>query len=225
MRLRALSLAVLATCSAVSSAQLAPEQLLAKMRKAYGSVKTARFDVLTRFMRANTVVISSKVQFMAPMKVNVSTTGVPGLNGKAFTAVTDGSLYSLEGLQGGGITRAYKMDAFEQGLPQFNLETLCFWDYARQLSTGPKGNMKDSKLAVSREMWDKANCYVLKETAEQQRVVVHYYVNPNTFLIMRTVIYGLGASKPRQDFAISKLQINVPLPASAFKVKTVTSSG
>lgn len=218
MTRRCLPLALLLACSALSSAEITPDQLLAKMQKAYGSVKTARFNVITRFMRAKTLVVSSKVQFSAPNKIALSTTGVPGLAAKDFTAVTDGKLVSMTGLPGGPITRAYQLDRFEQGMPQFNLETLCFWDWPRQLSRGPKGNMHESTFALRRENWNNANFYVLTETAAKQHVVVQYYVHPTSYLIYRTAQFDLGSKVPFQDEAISHLEINVPVPAATFAV-------
>lgn len=189
------------------------------MRHAYSAVKSARISAQTTINgQGKSLTVSSEVLFQPPLRLQVSSKGIPGVVGPAFKAISDGKQLYLGGLPGGGMTQPANIRNVESALPQFNLEVLCFWDYAKQLSTQAGGNMSRSTFALKKETWNGKAWTVLEETAKGQNAFVRYYIDPKSSLIWRTVYMTLSTRAVRQDASILKLELDKPLDAKAFEV-------
>ena len=136
-----------------------------------------------------------------------------------YDLVTDGEQVHIEGLPGGELTHAWALQTMVGDLPQLNLEVINFWDWPRQLSTDPRGNMHFSTFSVMSRKWNGKTYDVLEENA--QRVRVRYFVDPKTSLIMKTEQYPLGSTVPSAITSIDKLELNVPVDKKQFVVAAV----
>jgi hypothetical protein len=101
-----------------------------------------------------------------------------------------------------------------------NLESICFWDGERQLSTRKGGNMHDSKLVlVKGASWNGKIWNVLEESAPTMGVFVQYYIEPRTSLIWRTVVQTVDRKRIRSEYAIQSIELDVPLQKALFKIE------
>ena len=197
----------------------AASALLAKMRSAYAAVKSAEISTTYEQVGAGTkVMMKSECSYLAPLSFRIKSTGLPGLSPSGYSLVTDGQNIHIEGLPGGGLTQPYSERKMWQDLPQLNLEVLCFWNWQRQLSTEPRGNMHTSTFHVSSDTWKSKSYTILEETAEGQHVRVRYFVDPKTYLIWRTETYDLGSKTPYLIATIEKMDLNKPIDKSLFAV-------
>ncbi len=183
------------------------------MRKAYRETKTANFQTKSEIREAGqelTVVLDG--QFMSPNKMKVSFTGVPS---GAVTLYCDGAKVSVA--IEGKVVRSmdYSLDSLGRSLFA-NLETLCFFDWKRQLSTEQGGNMQKSKLKIVKEDWNGESWLVLEEHAPEQKVEVRYFVDPDTKFIWRTVATMIGDKQPFMDARIVKLELNPTIDEKVF---------
>lgn len=194
--------------------------LLAKMRAAYGSLKSARGTVQTKFLsRGKGLLLSSKVEFKAPMNFRMETSGVPGTTKPTYVFLTDGKKLYTDGLPGGSETKVYSYQALLQRLlPQSNLETLCFFDWRIQLSTSAGGNMHRSKFKVLKKRWGNRDWTVLEESPITTPQVIDYYVDPSTYLIWRTAAFNSFDKSPFNDFWFTKLQVNPTIDPKDFRI-------
>ena len=213
-RLAAFScVAALAVLASAADAQT--EALLAQMRNAYRSAKTARFNVNSSFksLKGFNKYVNS-FSYKAPNRIRLAITS-PTVKG-TLVKVTDGKKISLSGQGFKAPVQAYSIDQFEASLP-VNLESLCFWDWDRQLSTAKGHNMAASKLAIKTESWNGKTWTVLEETATAQQIFVRYYVDPQSHLIWRTHVFTT-AKKEISDAVVTSMSINVPISDSVFNV-------
>lgn len=189
------------------------ETLLGQMRAAYKAVKAAHLKVECRLEQFT---LNADMLYKSPSKMKVSVTS-DRIKG-AMVRVTDGKSVSTRNPGStGNTTQKYTKDNFEMGLP-LNLESLCLFDYARQLSTERGNNMEHSALKIRNgRSWNGKQWLVLEETATAQKVFVTYYIDAKTFLIWRTVAQRLDTKKQIQDCSIKKLDLSPNIPDSAFK--------
>ncbi|MES1227688.1 MAG: hypothetical protein ABUL72_03400, partial [Armatimonadota bacterium] len=138
--------------------------------------------------------------------------------GNKLVQITNGKQSSTK-TPDGKVTKA-KFDLDKIAAP-LNLETLCFWDSKRQLSTDKGANMHDSKLRLlQKETWKDKDYMVLEETAERSKVFVRYFIDPKTKYIVRTVVYNLeDTTQVLQDQKITKMDLNPKVDPSLFKVQ------
>lgn len=189
------------------------EELLSAMRKAYRETKTAVFQTKSEIRETGqelTVVLDG--QFMAPNKMKVAFSGVPS---GAVTLYCDGEKVSI--VIDGKVRRQmdYSLDSLGRSLFA-NLETLCFFDWKRQLSTETGGNMQKSTLKIVKEDWNGKSWLVLEEHAPGQKVDVRYFVDPATNFIWRTVATMIGDKQPFMDARIVRLELNSPIDEKTF---------
>ena len=210
---------VLLASAAMGQVDPAAASLLAKMRTAYSSLKSARGIGQGRFLgNGRQLVVSSSVEFEKPLKLRMETTGVPGTAKPTYVLITDGKKIHVDGLPGGAYTRPYSYPELLRSLPQANLETLCFFDWRIQLSTEPRGNMHESTFRVLSDRWLGRQWTVLEETARRQRVVCDYYIDPKTNLIWRTAVFDMGQPKPYNDFWFTKLEVNPKIDPTPLRI-------
>jgi hypothetical protein len=221
MRFPAAILCVCAASVALASPQPEVASLLGKMRAAYSSTKAAKLTTKTVIHgQGKSLTIASHVLFQPPLRIQVSSTGIPGVVGGTFKAISNGKNLFLAGLPGGAMTQPASIDTVERALPQFNLEVLCFWDFAKQLSTQPGGNMNHSTFALKKETWKGKSWTVLEETAKAQNAFVRYFIDPKTSFIWRTLYMTLSSKAMRQEAWIELMEINKPVDSKAFTVPT-----
>ncbi len=193
------------------------EDLLAHMRGAYAAVRSATFATESHFGR--TVYVNT-FSYSKPAKIRLAITSVGGSSLKdALVKVTDGNSIALKLPSAVKFShQKYSLDAYEANLPA-NLESFCFWDSPRQLSTAKGMNMEHSALKiVNGEAWKGKKWIVLEETATAQRLFCRYFVDPKSYLIWRTVVRQIGAKEDYQDAQITKMDTAAKVPDSIFKV-------
>lgn len=216
MRLKfILALSALLVAATSFAADKPVEDLLAKMRKTYQGTKTAKFETkMTVTGRNGKVVISLLFEFAQPNKMRASMQ-VP--NAVEQTVYCNGKdVVVVDNTNGGKQTMPYSVDVLGRAI-QANLESICFFDWARQLSTATGGNMKESKFKILSEKWNGKTYTVLEETAEAQNVFVRYFIDPKTNYIWRTVVQDLKTKKEMQDFEIVKLALGEAISPSRFE--------
>lgn len=216
MNLRAILLSTLFGLSAISAAADKDiEALLAKMRTAYSSAKTARLKVACRITQNNQKMsVGVALQYSSGNKVKATVTGLPQV--PQYDAVTDGKQIELKAGTNKRV-QTYGLDPLN-GFVVANLETLCFWDWKRQLSTGVGGNMRESKLKLASMSWNGKNWTILEETASKQQLFVKYFIDPKTNLIHRTIVLSLATQKELGDYQVQKLEVNVAVEPGQFKI-------
>lgn len=189
------------------------EELLSKMRKVYRETKSASFVTQTDFdERGEKLLITLTADYQAPNKMKVVFEGLP--SGLA-TLYCDGRTVTIVGDKDMRRKLDYSLDSLGRSLFA-NLETLSFFDWKRQLSTEVGGNMKGSTLKVVREDWQGKNWIVLEEHAPQQKVDVRYFVDPETYLIWRTIATMIGEKSPFMDARLTKLELDKTFDDSHF---------
>lgn len=191
------------------------EELLGKMRQAYRETKTASFQTKSSINeKSEKIVVTLNGEFANPNRMRVSFTGIP--SGEA-TLICDGKEVAI--VIEGQPKRSLEYSVDNLGKSLFaNLETLCFFDWKRQLSTAEGGNMKTSKLKVVKEDWNGKNWLVLEEHAEMQRVDVRYFIDPETYFIWRTVSTLMGEKEPFMDAQVLRLELNKVLDDKLFVI-------
>lgn len=219
MKARATCIALLvAAVSAAQAESLTPDKLLAQMRNAYAKVRSATFatkakvfDEKTQKMR----VVRSETEFLAPGYASIKVPGAKSLNGEPIGILHNSADLILLGLPSERRHRAYSVGEVTRTVPM-NLESLCFWDYARQLSADKKGLMHGNKLSVQKpEKWKGKQYLVLQEVADT--VKAKYYVDPKTKLIWRTVWIYLPDKSLLQDCSLEWLNLNSEVNAKQFQ--------
>ncbi|MCO5297031.1 MAG: hypothetical protein M9921_09260 [Fimbriimonadaceae bacterium] len=221
MRIRLLSLATLLALSAVSfGADKDVEALLAKMTGVYKSAKSAKFTTHSIIPGPlGEAEVITEVSYLAPNKIYAKVKGFEAAGAAEVTFRTDGKKMVVEGLPTGKVEQNYDVQMVVQALP-VNLETLNFWDWKRQLSTAEGGNMKQSTFKIVKgEKWKGSEWTVLEETAKEQNVFVRYFIDPKTFLMMRTVVSPIDdKTNIQMDVRIDKMELGAKVDPSLFKI-------
>lgn len=191
------------------------EALLAKMREAYSSAKTAKLTVKTTGLRFGKETITTEIVYMKDRKIFAKSSGGP-LDGKPRTFVSDGTNISFTDLSGNVQKMKFDLDVIP--IP-VNLEAMSFWDWKRQLSTTTGSNMEKSEFKLARgTSWNGRQWIVLGETARGQNVYVDYFIDPKTSLIHRVQVYDLFKKQLRFETVVSKVERNVRVDSNLFKV-------
>ncbi len=171
------------------------EDLLARMRTAYSAIKSANYT--TECLQGGQTFIS-KYTYTSPANVKVTITSPTDKKlGAGVIVTTDGQMIRImTPTAPKELKEKFSPDLFDSNLVG-NLESLCFWDYKRQLSTAKGMNMEHSvfKLEVG-TIWHGKKWTVLQETAATQRIICSYYVDPSTNLICRTLVKPMAAGNP-----------------------------
>jgi hypothetical protein len=207
--------AVLIAASSAQARDRDTGNLLAKMRAAYTGVKSARLSTETH---AGKVAIECTVYYRPAMNVRAD---ISNLAGAGFTGVavvsTDGKSISVKAPGSPQRKVPFALDGLEQSIPG-NLETYCFFDSARQLSTQKGKNMEHSILKIlPNQTWKGKKWIVLEENAPAQKIVCHYFVDPATSLIWRTTVRRVGEGSDALDAQITHLDLGASVAPSLFK--------
>lgn len=182
------------------------EALLAKMRIAYRSTKSITYTTESK-MGSNVYV--SIFNFQSPTKIRMTIASstdknlIPGL-----VLSTDGINVSVStATLPTKVVAKYTPDVFGSNI-RGNLESICFFDWERQLSTAPGKNMEHSTFKISlNQDWKGKKWTVLEETAAKDKVVCRYFIDPKTSYIWRTVVKSLpgGSTDRDSDSYLTKL--------------------
>lgn len=191
------------------------EKLLASMRKAYSGAKTAKFTVQT-VMKAEDKDLSVTFEgtFKGPNKLYLYTDSMFGIDGKV-KLVCDGKTISITTPEDKD-EAPFTIENLSSAMP-LNLESLCFWDYKRQLSTEADGNMHESshKILTDQE-WNDKKWTILEETANEQKVFVKYWIDPKTSFIWKTEVFDLESKEKVMTCEIKKLEVGLEVEDSVF---------
>jgi len=220
MKLRFIAFSVFAALAAGAfAADKDVEAMLKTLRDNYQKVKSVRLEVATivRGEGGEDIPLTSVVTYRAPLNIRLVSQG-PTMQGNKLVQIIDGKQSSTKTPDGKTTKAKYDPDKIAAPL---NLETLCFWDSKRQLSTDKGANMHDSKLRLlQKETWKDKDYMVLEETAERSKVFVRYFIDPKTKYIVRTVVYNLeDTTVVLQDQKVTKMELNAKVDPSLFKVQ------
>lgn len=191
------------------------EELLAHMRGAYKSVKAATYKCTVTVWNAQSeqTVIDVDMAYKSPdlMRAILKNKQIPG---GALTIISDGQ-HVTNSLTGS--SNPYTMDEIEKEVPS-NLESICFWDWDRQLSTEAGKNMATSTFRIEKDAnWDGKKWTILEETAKKDNVLCRYYIDPKTFFIWRTHVSYLDSGKDEMDCKLTSLDTKADLSDATFK--------
>jgi len=207
------------SASAAHAADPQVEALLSNMRNAYKQAKSVTFTTETKNGDQDFV---SSFSFLSPSKIRVDVTS-PGSkpSGALLTKISDGKTVSSKlRNQSEFKEEAYTPTRFASIVP-VNLESICFFDWAQQLSTAPGKNMEHSTFKITLgQDWNGKKWTVLHETAAAQKIVCQYYIDPKTFLIWRTIIKPMpgGPKDSESDSKITKLNLSAKIDPSVFGI-------
>ncbi|MCH8273926.1 MAG: hypothetical protein IH851_03975 [Armatimonadetes bacterium] len=209
--------AILAMASAAVAADKEVENLLANMRTAYNSVKSASLTVNMLLFTApgQGITLNIKMEYVKSNRVRAELEATGGMSANVYC---DGTTVTvIESRFNQRSVKKFSIDSLNAAMPA-NLETFNFWDWKRQLSTGVGGNMKDSQLKiVKKQNWNGKEWTVLEETAPDAGVFVQYYIDPKTHFIWRTVVKRLESGALFQDVRITRLELGAKIDPERFK--------
>jgi len=219
MKLRSIAFLGLSLATSIClAADKDVEAMLKTLRESYKKVKSARFEVQAVLPEAggDDNPINSTVQYRAPLSFRI-VSKAKSMGPSEVLLISDGKQLYSKTPDGKTTKKALNLD--EPGA-FLNLESLCFWDYKRQLSTDTGANMHDSQLRLlKRETWKDRDFMVLEEKAPKSKVFVRYYIDPKTKLIMRTTVYDLeDTATIRGDYRITKVDQAADIPANATQI-------
>jgi hypothetical protein len=187
------------------------------MRNAYKGLKGVTYRTESKFGTASFV---SDFVFGAPSKIRLTVKRV-GAKGVLVTKICDGKTISVrQGTISAPRQIPYTANNIAAGVPA-NLESICFFDWAQQLSTASGMNMEHSTFRLMRNQdWNGKKWTVLEETAAAQKVVCTYYIDPKTNIMWRTVVKVMpGGDKANEcDCKITQLNLAAKVDESTFKM-------
>jgi len=192
------------------------EELLAKMRSAYGGTKAAHVVVKTINVKFSKKPVVVDLYYMSGRKIRASVDGLPSLQGRTYRYTSNGTRIAYDDFSGNVQYGQFSLDV---PIP-VNLEAMSFWDWKRQLSTSPGSNMEASRFKLVRsEAWNNKKWLVLEETAYGQNVFVRYFIDPASSMIYRVMVYDLSRREMRQETVVTKLDRNPRIDSKMFDFK------
>lgn len=202
-------------CAAKGPADPEVEALFANMRRAYAAVKTARIETVA----VSRAIDAQKFQ----SRLRIFTTHIVYRRPDVIRAYVQ----SAGQLVGNLIVDGYRRMQFngqDKNAPndfvflvdtlqrQINLESICFWDWRRQLSTDPNMNMSRSTFRLTHDVpWNGKRWMVLEETASASNEVIDYYIDPKTYFVWRTYTRSISSRQEQQETKLKSLVINQPI--------------
>lgn len=185
------------------------------MRKAYASVKTAKFTLTSSFddRLGKAKVVTGNFVYARPGKLNAKISGLTVRTHLIYVVVSDGKKIKTSIGKVQPSVGAYSAENLTAEFGYANLETICFWDYAKQLSTAPGGNMHSSALKIlGSKTMDGRKFIVLEERSAAEKVVANYWVDPANYLIYRTVVKPLSGAGKGVDCRLRSLKLSATPP-------------
>lgn len=192
------------------------------MRAAYKSAKSATFSVdVTRMTQQNgRQSYSFTMQYKAP---NLFSTDLESPAGKSISR-SDGKTIWFTAVGTDSVSQMpWSLDNV-QGATTGNLESICFIDWERQLSTAKGKNMETSKLKIRKDVeWNNKKWIVLDEVSPTVQVAVDYYIDPKTHLIHRTELFSEDRSQFFASFKVKEMKVNAKVDEAKFKKPPVVT--
>jgi len=206
--------------SAACAADQQVETLLAHMREAYKAVKSATYKVAATVPESGAAgkeqTYSMDAAYKSPNMMRFILKG-SAFENRTATLISDGENITVTAPEGTAPVGVYSAETIDKFVP-FNLESICFWDWDRQLSTAPGKNMEKSTFKIVKdETWDGKHWIVLEETAAKDNVFCRYFIDPKTYLIWRTRVTVLSSGKLQMDAKLISLNPNANLNDGMFK--------
>ncbi len=213
---------VASTFLAAAAAQAADPQveaLLAKMRAAYQGTKAISYKTETHIGSKSYL---STFTFQSPSTIKVNLAGVGAKQPAGVTLSTDGKTITVRAPHSPlPIVTNYTVDKFNSNIAG-NLESICFYDWARQLSTAPGKNMEHSDLKIMpNQDWNGKKWTVLQEIAPKDKVACRYYIDPRTNLIWRTTVKNISGVPSEKDVDSFILKMGPPGSIDDSKMKVI----
>lgn len=197
------------------------EDLLSHMRDAYKAVQAATFTVTATIQDTDSdqkpieLKPTSEFAFKKPNLVRAFIKGIAGT--QTITVIGNGKTINVNVPGTGSLPEEEFTDENYAKYVPSNLETLCFWEWEKQLSTTAGNNMEHSTFNIVKdEVWNDKHWIVLEETAAKNNDFVRYFIDPKTYLIWRTNAKNLDTKKDREDFKVTKMDTNAKLDDSMF---------
>jgi outer membrane lipoprotein-sorting protein len=216
----AVYLSLISACAICADREV--ERLLAKMREAYRTTKTAHVVVKTTARRFGSQAVTTDLTFKREQKIAAKVYNLPSLKGKVWNYVCDGKQVSLDDL-GGNVQRT-KFDPDFIPMP-INLEAMSFWDWKRQLSTGKGSNMEFSTFKLFTNVpWNNKKWTVLEETANAQKVFARYYIDQKSNLIYRVQVFDIEGRQQRLETTVAKIELNLSVNDKVFRLREPSKS-
>lgn len=211
----ALAAALFAVSSMAVAADEEVEKLLGAMRDAYKAVNTAKFTTVTTMnIEEKDVSTTFEATYKAADKLYLWTDNMFGMEGK-IKLICDGKTISVTTPSDKDET-PFSLEELSSAMP-LNLESMCFWDWKRQLSTGDDGNMKKSTFKLSKDQdWNEKKWTVLEETANEQGVFVKYWIDAKTNFIWKTDVFEIETKAKVMTCEIKKLETGLTVADSLF---------
>lgn len=213
---------LLALAGVASAADEEVEKLLSSMRDAYKGAKTARMTVETSLKMVGPdgkpadkeAKATFEATFKGPDKLYLYTDNMFGMEGK-IKLVCDGKTITLTSPEDKDEI-PFSLEALSGVMP-INLESICFWDFKRQLNTGDDGNMRKSSFKLEKEQaWNEKKWTVLEETANEQGVFVKYWIDAKTHFIWRTEVFDLESKQSVMTCELKRLETGIEVDDSLF---------
>lgn len=210
------------TFLATTAAQAADPQveaLLAKMRSAYEGTKAISYKTETH-IGSKSYLSTFTVQGPKNIKVTFGSKGSRSPNGVTLT--TDGKTITVRTPKSPlPIVTTFTVDRFNSNIAG-NLESICFYDWSRQLSTAQGKNMEHSELKIlSNQDWNGKKWTVLQEIAAKDKVVCRYFVDAKTNLIWRTTVKNISGTPSENDVDSFILKMGAPGTIDDSKMKVI----
>jgi len=204
---------VMGIAPSVIAADQEVENLLGKIRNAYSAVKSAKYSTVVNFRKPP---LHCTNYFLAPDKFRVDypSDGADGMT----SLITDGkTTYFLPAGQEMQ-HEPYDFDNFFKLSPG-HVETFSYCEWKKLLVVGKGMGLDGRSLRVlSDQEWNGRKWTVLEETKASEKQIYHYYVDPKTYLIWRTTSLPFGAIAYRVDTQLTKLELDISVPAAMFRV-------
>jgi hypothetical protein len=202
------------------SADKEVEELLAKMRAAYQAVESVSIQAKAKARYPQGEESHSiSMDYAKTNKLRLTF----DFRGKTVRRISDGkTVYTwaedTKTAKRTDVDEAkVSMDALGGDAP-INLESMCFFDWKRQLSTAPGANMEKSEFKlIALENWNGRSWMVLEETAHGQSVFARYFIDPKTHFIWRCDVKTLKERKTFMDVQIVRMTLNPKLGPDTFK--------
>ena len=204
------------------------EGLLAKMHTAYSKIHSVDMTVTVQLGNPNKYVTTDcRIRWMAPnlIREDISKSKESD-NGKViepgFTFVCDGKQQQTIGRRDGknGIKPFSPAAVQDDGAPVYK-EALCIWDWKRQWSGEKGGKASGFRYQTAAPTSNGKKWIGLAETSPDKTESFQYYIDPNTYLIKRTLYYLPGDQgwRPVGNYVVTAFKPNVKLDRSIFTIK------
>ncbi len=190
-----------------------PEIVVKEVRDAYSQVTTARLTVTfeEHDPQGRRLSGTADTAFLRPNHIRTIIKG-----GKLSSAVYCDGRQIVTVREHDRRATPYSLANLEKEIP-LNLETLCFVNYGKELSTSAGGGMYRSTLAVIESVWKDKVWTVIEERNQSDDSTDRYFVGAKDHLIWRVVDMSYDRETTYSDLRVEKLSTGEPVPEDLFE--------